>query len=338
MPRAVSRTSIPGRPAEIVVITVTAPQDRRRPQPRGPVVVVTANVHGDECTGTGAVIRLAQALEPLLLRGTVHLYPSLNPEAFERRQRRVPEDEQDLNRLFPGDPEGSPSERLAAAAWGDIASRRPDALVDLHADAPGAIPYALVDRAVALRGEARANLESLAESYAVATGLTVVREYPDDRYSRFRLDRSLTGAVLNRLRVPAVTVEAGPRLVLEEHAVDTATRAVAGVLHSMGLVAEPASRHASHVSGGPWRRESGPRASTSGVLVPRVTPGHFARRGTVVAEVRSLAGALLEELSAETDGFVLSPAERAHVVAGVPACTWVTAERGTAERGAGERP
>ncbi len=328
MPRTVSRTSVPGRPADIVVLSVSAPPERRRPSARGPVVVVTANVHGDECTGTGAVLRLAQALEALLLRGTVHLYPSLNPEGFERRQRRVPEDDQDLNRLFPGDAEGSPSERLAAAAWSDLCARRPDAVVDLHADAPGAIPYALVDRAVALRGEARQDLEARSEAYAQATGLTVVREYPDDRYSRFRLDRSLTGAVLNRLRVPAVTIEAGPRLVLADDAVDVTTRAVLGVLHAMSMVAAPAPVHPSRVEGGPWRRESGPRASASGVLVPRVTPGVPVRRGTPVAEVRSLVGTLLQELPAETDGFVLSPAERAHVVAGVPTCTWVLAEKG----------
>lgn len=326
MSRSVSRVSTAGRGADLVVVSVTASAERRAAT-RGPTVVVTANVHGDECTGTGAALRLIPLLEAQLLSGTVHLYPSLNPDGLERRARRVPEDDQDLNRLFPGDAEGPPAERLAHAAWTDIAARQPDVVVDLHADAPGAVPYALLDRAVSQRPEARARLEAESARLAEATGLTVVHEYPDDRYLRFRLDRSLTGAALNRLGVPAVTVEAGPRLVLDGPSVDTSIRAVLGLLGALGMVTAPPPVPA-HPLGGPWRREAGPRVSTKGVLVPRVAAGVLVRRGDVVAEVRSLAGALLEEVVAEAAGFVLAPAERAHVVPGVPVCTWALAEPG----------
>lgn len=332
MPRILSRVAIGGRTSELVVITVNSGAERKRNEPRAPVVAVTANIHGDECTGTGVVLRLSYALESLLLRGTVHLYPSLNPEGLERRVRRVPEDDQDLNRLFPGEADGSPSEQLAHAAWVELESREIDVLIDLHADSPGAIPYALLDRAVNLRGEARGQLESLCESYALSTGLTVLHEYPDDRYSRYRLDRSLTGAALNRLRVPAVTIEAGPRLVLEDIAVETALRAVLGILHALGMVSEPAPVHAARVKGGPWRRDSGPRANASGILIRRCQPGVVLKRGEPIAEVRALSGALLQELTAETEGFVVSFAERAHIVAGVPVCTWALPERARAER------
>ncbi|MSQ03024.1 MAG: hypothetical protein EXR71_14240 [Myxococcales bacterium] len=327
MSRSVSRVRAPGPGADLVVVSVTAPPGRA-PAGRGPVVVVTANVHGDECTGTGAVLRLIPILEAQLLSGAVHLYPSLNPDGLERRVRRFPQDDQDLNRLFPGDPAGAPAERLAHAAWTDITARRPDLVVDLHADAPGAVPYALLDRAVSLRGEARARVEADAARLAVATGLTVIREYPDDRYLRFRLDRSLSGAALNRLSVPTVTIEAGPRLVLDADAVDVTVRAVLGMLSALGMLPAAAPPAVSPVPGGPWRRESGPRASAKGVLVPRVGAGVVLDKGAVVAEVRSLAGVLLQEVVAEAAGFVLAPAERAYVVAGVPICTWAMAEGG----------
>ncbi len=326
MPRTVSRVSYGSRGADLVVVSVSAPPERRAVPGRGPVVVLTANVHGDECTGTGALLRLLPLLEAQLTQGTVHLYPSLNPDGLERRTRRVPEDDQDLNRQFPGDAFGSPAERLAHAAWTDLAARRPDVLIDLHADCPGAVPYVLLDRAVSLRSTARTELEAQARTLAAATGLTVIHEYPDDRYQRFRLDRSLTGAALNRLQIPAITIEAGPRLVLDPDAVDLAVRGVLGVLGQLGMVDGGAPVVAPSVAGGPWRRESGPRASTTGVLVPRVRPGQPLARSAVVAEVRSLAGGLLEEVIAESAGFVLAPAERAHVVPGVAVCTWATAE------------
>lgn len=326
MARTVSRVALGARGAELTVVTITAAPERRRAAARSPVVVVTANVHGDECTGVAAILRLAAQLEGALLRGVVHLYPTLNPEGLERRSRKVPDEDQDLNRLFPGDPDGSPAERLVHAIWTDLGARQPDLVIDLHADAPEAIPYALLDRAVALRSTARAALEAQAADLARASGLTVLHEYPDERYARYRLDRSLTGAVLNRLQVPAVTVEAGPRFIFQEEAVRATTDAVLGMLHALEMVAVAPEPHPSRVSGTRWRRDSGPRASASGLLLPRARPGQRLGAGEVVAEVRSLSGALLEELVSEAPGFVISHAERAYVVAGVPVCTWAVEE------------
>ncbi|MFZ5481038.1 MAG: succinylglutamate desuccinylase/aspartoacylase family protein [Myxococcota bacterium] len=326
MPRTVARVPIGMRGADLTVLTVTATAEGRRGAARGPCAVVTANVHGDECVGVGAILRLAPALEARLTKGTVHLYPTLNPEGLERRSRKVPEDDQDLNRLFPGDGNGSPSERLAHAVWTDICARQPDVVIDLHTDAPASLPYALLDRATGLRPGPRAQVEGGARRIAEASGLTVLHEYPEDRYARYRLDRSLTGAVLNRLQVPAITVEAGPRLYLDPDAVDTVTEAVVGMLSALDMLSPAGATHPSRVEGGPWRRDSGPRASVSGVLIPRVRPGVLLERGEVVAEVRSLAGELLEELVAESPGFVVSHAERTHVVAGVPVCTWALKE------------
>ena len=313
MPRTVSRVALGSRGTELTVLTLTAPPERRRPGTRQPVVVVTANVHGDECTGVGAVLRLAPLLESSLMRGVVHLYPTANPDGLERRARKVPEEDQDLNRLFPGDAEGSPAERLAHALWTDIGTRQPDLVIDLHADAPDAIPYTLLDRAVSLRSSVRATLEAATRTLGIATGLTVLHEYPDERYSRYRLDRSLTGAVLNRMSIPAVTIEAGPRLYLRDDAVGTAVDAVLGLLAALEMVPAMPPPHASRVEGGPWRRDSGPRASTTGILLARARPGAVLRRGDVVAEVRSLSGGLLEELVAEAPGFVVSHAERAPI-------------------------
>lgn len=322
MPRSVARVEQDGRSPDVTVITVSS--ERRAPRTAGvrePVVAVTANVHGDECTGVGACLRLAEELDGALKHGTVHLYPSLNPEALERRTRRHPDEDVDLNRLFPGDANGSPAERLVHATWSDLASRRPDLVVDIHADAPGAIPYVLTDRAIALRGAERSRLESDCAVLAEATGLTVLQEYPDDRYARYRLDRSLTGAVLNRLHVPALTLEAGPRLVLDARAVQATALAVRGMLASMGMVDGASVAHPTRLAGA-WRRDSGPRAGVAGLLIGVVEPGVALQRGDVLAEVRSLGGGVLERIRAEGDGFVLSFVERAHVVSGVPVCTF----------------
>lgn len=292
--------SVPGV-AELALLSVVGPQP-------GPVAVVTANLHGDECTGIGVVHRLRQLLPERLLRGTVLLFPSLNPEGLVQGTRGLPGDEKDPNRAFPGDPAGSPVERLAHAVWTEILDARPSLLIDIHTDASVAMPYAILDRVV--RGDGRQQLDARCLTLAEASGLTVLHEYPRPRYLRYGLDRSLPGALVNGPGIPAVTLEVGPRRALDPQAVGVALRAALGVLTAAGLVEAPAPGHDSRVVGGPWRRESGPRTSQAGILEVIPPPGQPYARGALLARVRGLDGRTLQELSATAEGFVVAVPDR----------------------------
>lgn len=298
-----------GAPA-IPVIPVVAAEPGQR-------VVIVANIHGDECTGVGVVHALAARLPSLLLRGAVYLYPSLNPQGLVDGTRRLPDDVLDPNRAFPGNPRGSPAERHAARIWRDVLGRSPGLVIDLHTDSGGAIPYAITDRVV--RGDL-----ALAETclgLARASGLTVLREYPRERYLRFDLDRSLPGALVNGPAIPAVTLEVGPRRRFDPHAITDATAAALGILSALGLCAQPAPLHPTRRLGGPWRRDSGPRTTRSGLLVPRLLPGEHFAAGTLLAELRGLDGELRERLLARSAGFVVALPEVAQVSIGTSAAT-----------------
>lgn len=313
MPQSLHTLLVPsttgGPPRQLPVITITA----ARPGPR---VVVTANVHGDEVTGVGVVHALPNQLDGKLLKGSVLLYPTLNPVGLASMTRTIPPDGRDLNRLFPGDAKGAPTDRHARIIWDDLVRHRPDLLIDLHADSPLSIPYTIVDRAIHLRQRAREKLEKKAYELAVATGLTVLREYRDPQYAHFDLDRSLAGAVMNLQRVPTMTIEAGPRLHLNEEAVNTTTEAVFSVLRHLGMLHGEKTTHKSRVDGGPWRRSSGPRASNAGFLVPQMTPGSFIKRGQVLAEIRSLTGNSLERIRSRDSGLIVALPERSWVSPG----------------------
>ncbi|MCB9744304.1 MAG: succinylglutamate desuccinylase/aspartoacylase family protein [Alphaproteobacteria bacterium] len=284
---------------------------------KGPVVAVTANIHGDEATGVGAVHVLSAELEGALEKGEVWLYPSLNLPGLVAGTRLLPSDGQDLNRQFPGDPRGTAAERHAHAIWKDLSARAPSVVLDLHADSPASIPYTLIDRASGLQGAARGRMEDKLAELAAATGLTALHEYADDKYRSFHLDRSLSGALVNRMGVPAITIEAGPRRWVDPDAVQASVSAVRGVLVRLGLLGGPVRPHPTRVGGGPWRRSSGPRASASGVLHPLLRPGEPFEEGQVVAEVRSLEGRCVEQLHAPCAGFVISLPERTWITAGV---------------------
>jgi uncharacterized protein len=307
-----ARRLVGGVGPRIPVLTV----DSGRP---GPVAAVGGNLHGDECTGLGAVHALLDALPHSLRSGKVHLYPSLNPAGLQQGVRRLPGDALDPNRAFPGSSRGSRAERHAARVWGEIVSRRPDLYIDLHTDTAGALPYAIVDRVV--RGPGGRALVDRCRVLAAASGLTVLGEYPPDRYIRFELDRSLPGALVNGPGIAALTLEVGPRRWVSPDAVALTTGAVLSVLTELGMLDQPMPPHESRRTGGPWRRESGPRAGHSGVLVPTRRPGETVLLGDSIAEIRTLEGDVREVLRAAEAGFVVAQPETAFVDVGTACAT-----------------
>ena len=79
----------------------------------GPTVLITGAVHGDEFEGPAAIMRLAQRLDPDRLTGQVILIPALNAPALAASSRVTPLDQANLNRAFPGNPDGGPTAMIA---------------------------------------------------------------------------------------------------------------------------------------------------------------------------------------------------------------------------------
>jgi uncharacterized protein len=106
----------------------------------GPVLAVTAGIHGGEYVPMVAVRQFIRDLDPTRMRGTVVACLQSSPVAFEQRSAFVnPLDGQNLNRSFPGDPRGGPTARLAAWLWENLLARA-DYYVDCHC---GDLPEAL---------------------------------------------------------------------------------------------------------------------------------------------------------------------------------------------------
>ncbi len=106
----------------------------------GPVLAVTAGIHGGEYVPMVAVRQFIRDLDPSRMRGTVVACLQSSPVAFEQRSAFVnPLDGQNLNRSFPGDPRGGPTARLAAWLWENLLARA-DYYVDCHC---GDLPEAL---------------------------------------------------------------------------------------------------------------------------------------------------------------------------------------------------
>jgi hypothetical protein len=103
----------------------------------GPIVGITAAVHGNEVNGIPTIHRLYRRLSPKALKGTVVAVAPVNLPGFLRNQREF-SDGKDLNRAFPGRPEGNESQVYAHALMERVVSKL-EVLLDLHTASFGRI-------------------------------------------------------------------------------------------------------------------------------------------------------------------------------------------------------
>ncbi|HKY94571.1 MAG TPA: N(2)-acetyl-L-2,4-diaminobutanoate deacetylase DoeB [Kiloniellales bacterium] len=96
---------------------------------KGPTALFTAGNHGDEYEGQVALHKLAQALKPENISGRVIILPALNFPAVQAGTRTSPIDKGNMNRVFPGRPDGTVTEKIA-----DYVTRHLLPLADLVAD------------------------------------------------------------------------------------------------------------------------------------------------------------------------------------------------------------
>lgn len=102
----------------------------------GPTALILAGTHGDEYPGQIAVSRLAHRLEVEKVKGRLILIPTINQPAARASTRLSPLDGKNLNRAFPGSPEGSPTDQIA-----DYLTRvlfpMADIVIDIHTGGRG---------------------------------------------------------------------------------------------------------------------------------------------------------------------------------------------------------
>ena len=292
--------------------------EARSGQP-GPAVWLTAGIHGDEVGGIVVVQEVFARLRKRPLRaGRLSGFPLLNPFGFETASRRIPSTSEDLNRAFPGDPEGSLAARIAHVVSERIRTSAPDLVIDLHNDWLRSIPYALIDPRPATR-EGRA-AHACARAAAAASGLPIVDE-PATAASRATARTTLSGHLLE-LGVAALTLELGAAGTVEEPGVQGAADRVWALLARLGMVDDGTEADGRAGEGPPpspgYQYDDRPWPSKAGIVRFRVQPGAHVTRGTPLASIHDVFGRRIELLRAASDALVLGYSDSALAVPGLP--------------------
>ncbi|HTX00524.1 MAG TPA: M14 family metallopeptidase [Acidimicrobiales bacterium] len=97
----------------------------------GPTIGITGGIHGDETDTVEYLRRFVEKMRETPFRGTVLAISCANPLAFESRTRNTPNDMIDLNRIFPGDPDGLLTQQLAHQLFSFL-SEQCEYFVDFH--------------------------------------------------------------------------------------------------------------------------------------------------------------------------------------------------------------
>lgn len=265
-------------------------------QQPGPIVGVTAAVHGDEINGTGTIRSIITSSPFELLAGTLVMVPVVNLLGFERHSRYLP-DRRDLNRSFPGSPTGSLASRLAHSFFTQV-SKHCDYGIDLHTAAVRRTNFPNV----------RADLSNpKLRDFSRAFGTELIIDSPGPKGS---LRRAATEA-----GCPTIILEAGEVWKVESAVVEYAVRGIENCLRHLGMVEGKPTRPA-------YRLETDTatwvRATAGGFLEFHVAPGEILHEGEPIATSWDLGGAEVETLRAPRDGIVLGMTTIPSVAPGDP--------------------
>ncbi len=250
----------------------------------GPVLFVSAALHGDELNGVQVVRRLLAQKSLRRIRGTLIAVPIVNVHGFLNQSRYMP-DRRDLNRSFPGSAKGSIASRLANTFLTEIVSKA-DYGIDLHTGALNRSNFPQI----------RANMDDPAtRDLAFAFAAPVILD------ASIR-DGSLRACAAER-KFPMLVYEAGEALRFDKTCIRAGLRGVLRVMRYLDML--PAVKKSRQVKPVVADYTSWVRSPDSGIVSRKVGLGARVEEGGILAYVGDPLGEAQEKVVAPFDGIVI---------------------------------
>ncbi|RME78047.1 MAG: peptidase M14 [Planctomycetota bacterium] len=266
-----------GDPIQVPVIVIKGKE-------KGPVMGITAAVHGNELNGLPVIYELAATIQPKKLKGTIITVPVVNIPGFLENSRYY-RDNADLNRIFPGKAHGTASEIYAYYFMEKIAQYF-EYSIDLHTASFGRINSLYV----------RADLNNSVTSRMARLQnpqIIVHKEGPDG---------SLRSALADR-KIPSITVEVGNPLRFQRKLIRSSLLGVLNVLRHLKMI----SRQEKEPKGTPilCRDSFWLYTDKGGILEVLPDIRQMVKKGETVAFLRNVYGDIIDEYKAPEDGVVI---------------------------------
>jgi len=261
----------------------------------GPVIALVAGSHGTEYTSIVALTRLIARIDPRTLAGTVIVAPLVNVASFNQMTVHInPVDGKGMNRLYPGDPAGTQTQRALAAVAEQVV-KPADVIVDLHG---GDLDEDLRPYSYWFRSGTAAQ-DSASRVLALAFGLDhiIVHDFDlSDAASR----RNLGGYALS-LGKTVLVAEAGHSGVVAPDEVQLLVDGTLNVLGALRMI----DRTVAPVAHPVWLDASTSlTADSAGMFYATVARGSYVAEGMAVGYTTDYLGRLTGQVRSPTAGVV----------------------------------
>lgn len=269
----------------------------------GPTVLISAGIHNAEYVGIQAAIELSGELDVKELRGNVILLPLANRSGFENRtMSMVFEDGKNLNRVFPGDREGSEADRLANMLF-EVFIRNVDAYIDLHSGDgyETLVPYCYYLGDTPAEATARKMVACVNTKYCVRS-------------------RCRTGGAYNLASIygiPSVLIERGQLSLFSREEIEADKSDVRNILRALGVLPGEAINYPKT-----QLLEYSDDAPFTGCWYPEKRPGDFFQKGEKLGEIRDYFGRSLFTEFAPQDGVLLHQCASLNILEKGPMVTY----------------
>jgi predicted deacylase len=261
----------------------------------GPVLALVAGTHGYEYTSILALPRVRARLDPARMSGSVILVHMANPPTFYGRRIYYGPDGKNLNRMYPGKPDGTVSERIAHAITREVVDKATH-LADMHCgdgnESLRPYSYTTVTGQKPLDDDIRA--------MALAFGLDHIvleRSRPADAAASVYLENTAV-----RRGKPAITTEVGGMGLTDAASVAAQEAGALSLVAHLRIQDVPSVRVDKPVW---YDRAEVLRARHTGVWYPAVEKMQSVAAGTLLGRVLDPFGATLEEIRAPFAGEML---------------------------------
>lgn len=263
----------------------------------GPTLCLTGAVHGDELNGIEIIRRTLYDLDPEKLSGRVVGIPIVNLPGFQEASRYLP-DRRDLNRHFPGNPDGSLAERIAYSLFENII-RHCDMLVDIHT---GSLK--------------RTNLPQLRADMTNPEVAQFTRGFDRMAVVHSPGTDGMLRVAATRAGITTVTLEAGESHRIQEHQIEAGVNSLTSLMEKQDMISrmfewgdpEPVYYESSWI-----------RANHGGILFSEVDLGARVSKGEILGYVADPITNAQFPIHSSADGRIIGMAVDQVVMAGFAA-------------------
>lgn len=262
----------------------------------GPVLALVSGLHGTEYASIIALEKLIQSLDPAQISGTVIIVPLVNIPSFEQKVPHVnPVDGKSMNRFYPGNPNGTQTDRVSWAITKQVVERC-DYLIDYHGgDLDEDLrPYAYWPKS------GNAKQDAITREMVLAFGLDHIiiwSDRPKDPNASRYLDNTA-----NTRGKPAIAVEAGHSGTVEPEDLQLLVNGSLNVMRYLKMLPGSAIPLQHPVWIG---KVDTVESEQPGIFYPLVQRGTYVAQGMTIGYVTDYFGRTVFEAKAPSAGVIL---------------------------------